>query len=177
LPKGLKIRVLAADPPIDWTKVKSSDDFLPFLRAGMSFPHNSLRARSWTGSVLNPAPNLAKLIDQASPGKLFTVVRLGGPFRDSTKVESLLPGVELPAFLLLKGTPAGELNANEFIGRDVLVKLFPEAMGIADVADACVYSGRAPDKIIGPNPPELLTKPSRSGVRRSCLARDFRSAG
>ena len=56
--------------------------------------------------------------------------------------------------LELKGTSIGELDANQFVGRDVPVKLFPEGLGIAAVADACVYSGKRPDTMIGSNTAE-----------------------
>ena len=36
----------------------------------------------------------------------------------------------------------------------VPVKLFPEGLGIAAVADACVYSGKRPDTMIGSNTAE-----------------------
>ena len=46
---------------------------------------------------------------------------------------------------------AGELDANEFLGRDIPIRLFPEGLGIGGAADACVYSGKRPDTVMRPD--------------------------
>ena len=46
----------------------------------------------------------------------------------------------------------GDLDANEFIGRDIPVRLFGDGLGMGEVADAAIYSGRSPDKTIEPDP-------------------------
>lgn len=38
LPNARKIRVLAGDPPIDWTKVNTTEEFVPFLSRRDEFP-------------------------------------------------------------------------------------------------------------------------------------------
>lgn len=37
LPAGMRIRILAGDPPIDWPKVRTTEQFLPFLRTRDEF--------------------------------------------------------------------------------------------------------------------------------------------
>jgi hypothetical protein len=161
LPPRMRIRILAGDPPIDWSKVKATEDFTPFLQrrdefAAQRIEREILRkgqralivygaGHVWRKNALNPAPNIATILDRDDPGKLFTVIRLGGLYPDTARLESLISKPERPLLIRLKGTPIGELDANEFIGRDVPVKLFPERLGIAEVADACVYSGKTPD--------------------------------
>jgi hypothetical protein len=77
-------------------------------------------------------------MDGSEPGSLFTVIRLGGIYPDTPRLEAEIPKSR-PAFLVLRGTPAADLDANEFIGRGVPVKLFSTGLGIGHVADACVY--------------------------------------
>jgi hypothetical protein len=109
----------------------------------------------WRNVVLIPTPNLATLLDGSNPGSLFTVIRLGGIYPHTTRLEAEMPKSR-PAFLVLRRTPAADLDANEFIGRGVPVKLFPAGLGIGQVADACVYSGQKEDTAIAPSPPDPI---------------------
>ena len=102
-----------------------------------------------------PTPNLATLLDGSNPGSLFTVTRLGGIYPDTTRLEAEVPKSR-PAFLVLRGTPAADLDANEFIGRGVPVKLFPAGLDIGQVVDACVYSGQQEDTAIAPYAPDPI---------------------
>ena len=105
----------------------------------------------WRKNQLVKEPNLAALMDRDFPGRLYTVVRIGGIFPETEKLEGLIKISARPVLLPLKGTAFGALDANQFIGRDVPVRLFPEGLGMGEVADACVYSGRSPDRTIGPD--------------------------
>ncbi|PYX85257.1 MAG: hypothetical protein DMG70_04315 [Acidobacteria bacterium] len=100
-----------------------------------------------------PTANLATILDRDYPERLFTVVRLSGRYPDTDKLEKLISTSDRPAFLELKGRPIGALDANEFIGRDIPVTLFPQGLGMGEVVDACLYSGRAPDTTIRPQTP------------------------
>jgi hypothetical protein len=169
LPEHQRLRVLAGDPPIDWAKINSAEEFQQFLRTRDEFAAQLLvreildkkskalliygAGHLWRNNALNPAPNLASLLDRSDPGGLFTVIRLGGTYPNTARLESLMPKSR-PAFLALKGTPAADLDANEFIGRGLPVKLFPAGLGIGQVADACIYSGRRPDTPIAPYSPD-----------------------
>jgi len=169
LPKVLRLRVLAGDPPIDWAKINGAEEFQKILRSRDEFAAELARrevlnkkgkalliygaGHLWRNNTLIPTPNLATLLDRSNPGSLFTVVRLGGAYPDTPRLESVLPKSR-PAFLVLEGTPAADLNANEFIGRGVPVKLFAADLGIGQVADACIYTGRQEDTMIAPYPPD-----------------------
>ena len=169
VPEHLKVRVLAGDPPIDWSKINSADECQGFLGTRDQFAAQLVEreilgkkekallvygaGHLWRNNALNPAPNLASLIDRSNPGSLFTVIRLGGTYPDTPRLESLIPKSR-PAFAALKGTPAADLDANEFVGRGLPVKLFAVGLGIGKVADACVYSGQLPDTPITPNSPD-----------------------
>lgn len=170
LPAAMRIRILAGDPPIDWAKVRTTEQFVPFLRTRDEFAaqliereilHNHQRAllvfgagHIWRKNALNPTPNIASILDTDYPGKLFTVIRLSGLYPDTAKLESLISKPNRPVLTELKGTPVGKLDANEFVATGLPVKLFPEALGIAEVADACIYTGKTPDTRIS-----LNTKP------------------
>jgi hypothetical protein len=169
LPKPLRLRVLAGDPPIDWAKINSTEEFQKLLRSRDEFAAELVRrevldkkskalliygaGHFWRNNVLIPTPNLATLLDRSNPGSLFTVTRLGGIYRNTPQLEDVMPKSR-PAFLALQGTPAAALDANEFIGRGVPVKLFPVGLGIGHVANACVYSGQKEDTAIAPYPPD-----------------------
>jgi hypothetical protein len=169
LPKPLRLRILAGDPPIDWAKINSAEELRKLLRSRDEFAFELVRrevldkknkalliygaGHFWRNNALIPTPNLATLLDRSSPGSLFTVIRLGGVYPDTPRLEGVMPKSR-PAFLVLQGTPAADLDANEFIGRGIPVKLFPADLGIGHVADACVYSGQQEDTVIAPYPPD-----------------------
>jgi hypothetical protein len=171
LPKALRLRVLAGDPPIDWAKINSAEEFQKLLRSRDAFAAELVRrevlgkknkalliygaGHFWRNNALIPTPNLATLLDGSNPGSLLTVIRLGGIYPDTTRLEAEMPKSR-PAFLVVRGTPAADLDANEFIGRGVPVKLFPAGLGIGHVADACVYSGQQEDTAIAPYPPDPI---------------------
>jgi hypothetical protein len=183
LPKPLRMRVLAGDPPIDWAKINAAEELQQFLRtrddlAAQLVVREVLGKQSkalpvygsghlWRNNALNPAPNLASLLDRSNPGTLFTVIRLRGTYPHTARLESLLPKSR-PACLALKGTPAADLDANEFIGRGLTVKLFPAGLGIGQVADACVYSGQQPDTPFAPYSPDAAYERKKSGGVDSC---------
>lgn len=102
-----------------------------------------------SGSTLGP------LIDKQFPGRLYTVVPIpGGIYPDTPKLESLIQGPKRPVLLSFKGTVFGALDANEFIGSQLHLpfRLFPDGLGIGDVADACVYHGETADTTVNPDP-------------------------
>ena len=169
LPKSLRLRVLAGDPPIDWAKINSAEEFQKLLRSRDEFAAELVRrevldkknkalliygaGHFWRNNALIPTPNLATLLDRSNPGSFFTVTRLGGIYPDTPRLEAVMPKFR-PAFMVLQGTPAADLDANEFIGRGVPVKLFPAGLGIGHVVDACVYSGQQVETAITPSPPD-----------------------
>jgi hypothetical protein len=139
LPDNLKIRVIAADPPIDWVKVQSREDFVPFLRNRVDFGaeviarevlrkrkkallvfgmgHFTRNQQMKTPSGFIPLiPTIGWLIDKQFPGRLYVVTpSRGGVYRDTLKLEGLIGTSALPVLLRLKGTAFGVLNPNEFI--------------------------------------------------------------
>jgi hypothetical protein len=92
------------------------------------------------------------------------VVRLGGTYPNTPRLESVMPKSR-PAFLVLRGASAEDLDANEFIGRGIPVKLFAAGLGIGQVADACVYGGRQEDTPIAPYAPDSVHEKERERRR------------
>jgi len=180
LPKSLKLRVLAGDPPIDWATVTGPEEFQRFLRSRDEFAAQLVARESlgkkrravlfygaghlWRNTSFGPAPNLATLLGRSNPGSLFTVVRLGGIYPNTARLESFVPKSR-PAFLALAGTAAADLDANEFIGRGLPVKLFPAGLGIGRVADAFIYSGQRPDTPVALYPPDPAYEREKSRRR------------
>jgi hypothetical protein len=140
LPNELKLRVLAGDPPIDWAKVKTPEDFEPIINRRDSFPakligqqilqphdkalliygdgHFSHQPLQVGAGVLVPIslhPTLASLLDESFPGRLYSIVAFGGPSPESMTLEHLIQAAARPVLLPLKGTAAGALNANDFL--------------------------------------------------------------
>ena len=166
---GKKLRVLAGDPPIDWAKVKTTQDFMPFLQSrdtsAATITEREVLAKHqhalllygaghiWRKIATMPTPNLATILDKDYPELLFTVIGLSGRYPDTEKLETLISTSDRPIFLRAIGTPIGALDANEFIGRDIPVKLFPQGIGIGEVVDACLYSGTTPDENVTPRTP------------------------
>jgi hypothetical protein len=178
LPNNLKIRVLAGDPPINWAKVKTSEEFASFVSRRDAFAAE-LIAREvvgkgqkalliygaghfWrktqfmrAGVVVPTPPNLAALMDKDFPGRLYVVTPIaGGVYRETAKLEALIQNVGRPVLLPLKRTIFGSLEANEFLAGPLHIPfpLFPVGLGIGEVADACVYRGQIADKRVAPDP-------------------------
>jgi hypothetical protein len=164
LPDAQKIRVIAGDPPIDWAKVKTTEEFAEFLNRRDEVPAELIAqevlrrgekalvvygaGHIWRGNEFVKTPNLVSLLDGNFPGRIYAVFRVGGVYPETDKLESLIDNPARPIFLPLKGTAIGALDANDFIGRDIPVRLFPAHLQLAQVADALVYSGRNADSMI-----------------------------
>ena len=161
LPMALKLRVLAGDPPIDWAKVTMKQEFAQFLsrrdevaadvitREVLQKHEKALviygAGHVWRGNTFVKTPNLVSLLDKSFPDRIYTVFRIGGIYPNTEKLEKLISEPTRPILLSLQGTSIGALNANEFIGRDIPVHLFPEDFHLAQVADAVLYTGRNAD--------------------------------
>jgi len=170
----LKLRVLAGDPPIDWSRIKNREDWRSIASTRDSFAaelvgrevlekgHKALviygAGHVWRNARGGPIPadsTLVPLLDRKYPGRICAVLPIaGGVYPDTQKVEDLLRTTERPVLLPLKGTPFGALDPNEFIGERLHLpfRLFPPGAQLAEVADACVYRGQTPDTTGSANP-------------------------
>lgn len=142
LPDRLKLRVIAADPPLDWAKVKAPDDFRAVLGKRVDFAvevieREAIRKRkkallvfadSWltrnkqhmTTKGLVPWTDLiGARLEQDFPGCLYVIAPFrSGEFPDSAKLEGFIGTPASPVLLRLHGTAFGALDANEFLPAD-----------------------------------------------------------
>lgn len=180
LPRAKRIRVLVLDPPIDWNKVHSATDWAAFMDRdsfAASLIEREVFERKRKVLIImggmhlyrrhDSYPWLTSLIEKKHPSAVFviTTIRGGpGPYGATesayAELQKKLGTSKVPFFALLKGTPAGSLDANPFFqfsffrkidGKltDLTGKLFP-GLKLEDLADACLILG--PEKIAQVDP-------------------------
>jgi hypothetical protein len=129
LPKSKRLRVLAGDPPIDWSKVKSKEDYDAFRSSRdesyasvlekevLSKGHKALLILG-TGHLWRDGRgrNVAAFLDEKHPGDLFAVLPSYSPDRDKAAGDPYSPVTELaqklsslpqPSFFFFKDTWLG----------------------------------------------------------------------
>lgn len=135
----MKLRVIAADPPLDWAKVQSIADFRAILSKRVQFGVDVIErealqkgqkallvfAGSWftrnmqhrTANGLVPwTDTIGAGLDRDYPGRLYVIAPVrGGEYPDSAKLEALIGTPPFPVLLRLHGTAFGTLDANEFL--------------------------------------------------------------
>jgi len=139
LPDRMKLRVIAADPPLDWAKVQSTADFRAILSKRVVFGVDVIErealqkgqkallvfAGSWftrnmqhrTANGLVPwTETIGAGLDRDYPGRLYVIAPVrSGEYPDSTELEGLIGTPASPVLLRLQGTAFGALDANEFL--------------------------------------------------------------
>jgi hypothetical protein len=139
LPDRMKLRVIAADPPLDWATVRSAADFRAVLGKRVVFGVDVIErealkkgqkallifAASWftrnmqhmTANGLVPwTETIGGGLDRDYPGRLYVIAPIrSGEYPDSAKLEGLIGAPASPVLLRLHGTPFGALDANEFL--------------------------------------------------------------
>jgi hypothetical protein len=125
LPEGRKLRVLALDPPIDWSKVKSPADFNAFLSERdqsiasvmetevFSRNRKALMVIGW-GHILHGIGAAAQIYEKRYPGKTFTIVNHEGFAKDNDKLERRMASWPVPSLTPFEGTWLGELDSSYF---------------------------------------------------------------
>jgi hypothetical protein len=137
-PSGRRLRVLAGDPPIDWSRVRSGADYEPFAAREPDYArvirdqvlarhHKTLlviggahithrdplaAARGKPGS-----PSITQLLEQTAPGSVFAVWTLVGTTPATALVRSLPPR----SLLAVTGTPLGRRSFGEVTSGDVTI--------------------------------------------------------
>jgi hypothetical protein len=155
LPLDRRTRLLACDPPIDWTRVRARDDLIPFAAARDTFCANLIERevlarrrsalvilggghllRGATSDAPQPTANVTALLDQRHPGAVFVVTT-----RRSRDADELTRGWSEGSLLVLRGTALGrdatELGPFERIA-DAYLFFRP---GRSVDADPAIYDG------------------------------------
>jgi len=151
LPDRMKLRVIAADPPLDWAKVQSTADFRAVLSKRVEFAVDVIEresvqkgrkallifAGSWftrnmqhrTANGLVPwTETIGAGLDRDYPGRLCVIAPVrSGEYPDSARLESLIGAPASPVLLRLRGTAFGALDANEFLPASAGALLAPPA--------------------------------------------------
>jgi len=169
-PRGRPLRVLLADPPIDWTQIRSPADHDRFLMR-----RNDSWAEVITGEVLakgrrcvtigggphffrnlpflgfSPpgaptppdSPSVSELIEESHPGTV-SVVHTHALVASGqiTEVETLVAGWARPSIAATRHTPYGQLPAATILG-DLPPEIAQRLAGltVADLADQVLYLG------------------------------------
>jgi hypothetical protein len=176
LPTAKKLRVIAGDPPIDWTKVQTRSDFHEFgdgdrrdfpvslhevavkkgEKALVIYGSSHIgrpRFPLWAAgseSIASAALNTFNALRVSHPDRVFTVDTLGGPNPAYDKLEQSLQSSERPVLVSLNGTTAGSLvleTSYTYMGKKVI-----NTSTLGAGFDACVYFGNSPDVVLNPDP-------------------------
>jgi hypothetical protein len=151
-----RIRLIAAEPPIDWDKVNTTDEWLSFLAQRSTHTPRVIKSEvidkgrkalviyggahffksdeTFGACAENIRKNLEKLIDEP----IFSILPLSGDdiyskrFQDTTGISNP------PVFVNLKVSGLSELSGNLF---------FPEASAkLGDFTDGIIFFGTEPDE-------------------------------
>ena len=159
-----RLRVLAGDPPIDWTQVNGPDEVQSFLRQRdthfatvvekevlakgrkalliMGSGHLFRNRRYHDLEPVNT--NVQKLIERSHPGEMFVVMLHVGFSDKDASLEQRLASWPRPSLALLRGTWLGALEPASFLSQRRVNRIIHDAypgMRLQDLADAYLYLG------------------------------------
>ena len=171
LPADRRVRVLAADPPIDWDKVHTYAEFMRFSRRDehmASVIETQVFAKHQNAFVVLGGFHVFRRHSELVPGLLTVTERLEQTHPRSTYVfmsNATAPAAldgrfvawSVPSAAVLRGTWLGTTDANEF-DSDTRIRGKPvkpwTGLVIQDLADAYVYNGPASARHEDAQPPE-----------------------
>jgi hypothetical protein len=143
LPQAKKLRVLACDPPVDWSKVTSHDDFLPFtdrdpniasvMEREVLSKHRKALMLFGLAHVTHGSGAVG-IYEQHYPNTTFVIADHQGFAKDNDTLEKRMASWPVPSLAPVKGTWLDNLDSSYFSG-------FPGEWGSAFV-DAYLYVGR-----------------------------------
>jgi hypothetical protein len=148
-PRGKRLRVLLADPPIDWTSVRTADSLMSWLTrrdvSAASIVHDQVSAKRRRALLMfgeghfwrhNAGNNLVARLE-AEGTKVFTI---STPIAaDLTVLQPDVAGWPAPSIALLAGTGIGAKDFQFFFGSPGIKT---EALRLEDQVDALLYLGR-----------------------------------
>ena len=198
LPDRFKLRVIAADPPLDWAKVQSAADFRSILATRSEFgaeviEREALRkqqkallvfATAWltrnkqdmTANGVAPwTDTIGARLDRDFPGRLYVIAPVrGGDYPDTAKLEKLIGMPASPVLLRLRGTAFGTLDANEFITGNSAVLLGAPAPAFRFYRDGTTTAEVADACIYRGTRPDSLVRPDPSYEADAAYAAELR---
>lgn len=124
LPRARKLRILAPEPPIDWSKVTGPADFYPFLddrdQHIASILENEVLAKRRKALILMGTGHLrhgtaaAAIYEQAYPNSTFVITGHLGFAKDNDALERRMASWPVPSLAAFHGTWLGELDSSYF---------------------------------------------------------------
>ena len=130
LPLTKRLRVVAADPPIDWDKIHDAKDIAPFMDRDASIAsvmekevlskHRKALMLFGIFHLLHDsgpdAGDAVTIYERRYPGRTFVISDLGyyGTDSQNTAIESLNQGTA-PTLILTKGSSLGSLSLSAFL--------------------------------------------------------------
>ena len=198
LPDRMKLRVIAADPPLDWAKVQSTGDFRAILSKRVVFGVEVIErealqkgrkallvfAGSWfTRNMQHRTANglvawtetIGAGLDRDYPGRLYVVAPLrSGEYPDSAKLEALIGTPRSPVLLRLQGTAFGALDANEFLPANPAALLGSPAPPFPTYRDGTTLSEVADAVIYRGKIADSVVRPDPSDAADSAYAAELR---
>jgi hypothetical protein len=167
LPATKRLRLIAGDPPIDWSKVQTRADFhefgdgdrrdFPVSLHGIAVKRGDkalviygsshiVRPRFplWAAgpeSIASTVLGTFKALQVSSPERVFVVDTIAGPDPAYEKLETTLQSRGRPVLASLTGTPAGSLvleTSYVYMGKKVM-----NSSPLGASIDACVYFGNS----------------------------------
>lgn len=124
LPRAKRMRVLAPEPPIDWSKVTGPADFYPFLddrdQHIASVLESEVLAKRRKALILMGTGHLrhgtgaASIYEQSYPNSTFVITGHLGFATDNDELERRMSSWPVPSLTTFKGTWLGELDSSYF---------------------------------------------------------------
>jgi hypothetical protein len=167
LPPNKKLRVLACDPPINWSKVKSAKDMKPFVNRDSSIAsvmerevlakhRNALMIFGASHLVHGEGSAVAMYENAGHPNVTLTVLAHNG-FGNHTplakyndQLEDRMASWPRPSLVTIKNTWLGNLDSRYVLPQD-------EGGPLATKADAYLYLGPRSSLVNEPRPTRALS--------------------
>ena len=155
LPPEKRIRVIAAEPSIDWSKVKTREDLQSLQCRAIHAPEviNSEVLKKdrkaliiyggahfyRSGGMFNPPPRMLVNLENLMTGKLFSILPISGEDEFSHTFQKMAGVNKLPFFLQVQGSELSSKPGNLF---------FADAeSSLGEFTDGILFFGTKPDSI------------------------------
>lgn len=178
LPRARRLRVLAADPPINWDQVRTIDDYLRFKDRDVSIAsimekdvlakrRNALMlfgvVHLMHGVAVPPPGDAVTIYEKDYPHVTFVINNLADDFDLPASAVSRFANWPAPSLALAKGSWLGGMElGNVFpvpfsLNQDCQpVYNFPQKKPMADLVDAFLYLGSSDLRLAEPIPADVV---------------------
>jgi hypothetical protein len=169
LPLAQRVRVLGGDSPIDWARITTAEELVPFLNRGRNIREiiaQQILEPRLKGLAIYGARHCNKvgggfpgdLADRYAAGRIWSVQPLAG----TDPVASMLGLGDRPSYVIITGTPAASMPAGAGFG-------VRAGTTLGGVLDAIAYHGRVADSVSEADLSDLQARYSAEFARRGRL--------